>query len=52
MLLQRFDEVLLRDEQMLHVTEHPRLLVTYMDVNVWKSYCRLFKPITYKLYII
>ena len=51
MLLQRIDEVRLRDERMLYVTEHPRLFVPYVDVNVLKSYFRLIKPITYILYI-
>ena len=52
MLLHRIDEVRLRDECMLHVTEHPRLFVHCVDVNVWKGYCRLVKLITYILYII
>ena len=40
MLLQRIDEVWLRDELMSRATEHPRLFVPYVDVNVLKSYCR------------
>ena len=36
---------------MLHVTEHHRLFVYYVvDVNVWKSYYRLVKLITYPLH--
>ena len=49
MLLQRIDEVWLRDECMLHVTEHLRLFVYYVGVNVLNSYCRLVILITYTL---